>query len=189
MAGMCVWYFSILFCDEENRIIYDGKFVLCNHLGGTLRCLKQLGGVKLWFKQDSALCSPASLAKIRLAWGLASTSFGPDVRAFPISALPGSQVCHPRLSPPYAWCHIMSALPWPACLQATYLLCCSVQENIVSPLKVGTRLWEGQRESESTKNVRLEKRKWLWHRYGQKYEKDKHGWKPERRGDWSKEER
>lgn len=66
------------------------------------------------------------------------------------------------------WCYIISALPWPACLQATYLLCCSVQENIVSPLKVGTRLWEGQRESGSTKNVRLEKKKWLWHRYGQK---------------------
>lgn len=51
-ATMCLYFFSFLFCDEGKRIIYDGKLVLFNHFRVTLRCLRQLGGVKhwLWFK-------------------------------------------------------------------------------------------------------------------------------------------
>lgn len=71
-ATMCLYFFYFLFCDEENRIIFDGKFVLCNHFRVTLRCLKPLGRVKhwLWFKQDSAVFSCFSgkdLASLRIS--------------------------------------------------------------------------------------------------------------------------
>lgn len=65
---MCLHVFSFLFCGEENRIIYEGKF---KHFGVTLRCIKQLG-----LSSKTQQYSPVFLAKIWLAWELASTSFG-----------------------------------------------------------------------------------------------------------------
>lgn len=62
-------YFPSCSVMKEKESFMMGNLCFVISFGETLRCLKQLGGIKLrfWFKQDSALCSPVSLAKMQLA--------------------------------------------------------------------------------------------------------------------------